>query len=85
MEEKTTTIINLTLKADKKFFNYNSVIKKTCEKNYNCKIVCSIDTGIQNSVRFWIEGVCLVVVASIGLLGNFLTVMVIANLENSSR
>jgi hypothetical protein len=40
---------------------------------------------ILNSVRFWIEGVCLVVVASIGLLGNFLTVLVIANLENSSR
>ena len=40
---------------------------------------------ILNRVRFWVEGVCLVVVASIGLLGNLLTVLVIANLENSSR
>ena len=34
---------------------------------------------------FLLKGGCLVVVASVGLLGNFLTVLVIANLENSSR
>ena len=37
------------------------------------------------NVKFWVEGVCIVVVASIGLIGNFLTILVIANLENTSR
>lgn len=42
-------------------------------------------TEFLDTVNFWIEGIGLVFVASIGLLGNILTVFVISNLDNSSR
>ncbi len=42
-------------------------------------------TEFLDTVNFWIEGIGLVCVASIGLFGNILTVFVISHLDNSSR
>ena len=38
-----------------------------------------------DSLIFWVEGVCLSVVAGIGLLGNLLTVVVILNFDQNTR